>query len=149
MSYVASNLKFLRKQTGLSQDQFAVRLDLNRGNIASYEKGSAEPSIENIIKFAAFFNMDIASFIQKDLSGAVINTMPGMNGGVVNSEIPKSAAKIDWEHIIDEDQPMTNHQMRKDISFMSQSLERIAVAVESLVKLNKEVLRRQQQEELA
>lgn len=54
MNYVASNLKFLRKQTGLSQDQFAVRLDLNRGNIASYEKGSAEPSIEKIVKFAAF-----------------------------------------------------------------------------------------------
>lgn len=77
MNYVASNLKSLRKQTGLSQDQFAVRLDLNRGNIASYEKGSAEPSIEKIVKFAAFFR-SMSLLIQKDLSGAAINTMPGM-----------------------------------------------------------------------
>ena len=147
MSYVASNLKFLRKQTGLSQDQFAVRLDLNRGNIASYEKGSAEPSVENIIKFASFFNIDIASFIQKDLSGAVINTMPGMNGDVI-AEPTKSAPRIDWEPLNDED-VLTNHQLRKDISFMSQSLERVAVAVESLVKINKEILRRQHQEDMA
>lgn len=148
MNYVASNLKFLRKQTGLSQDQFAVRLDLNRGNIASYEKGSAEPSIEKIVKFAGFFNMDVSSFIQKDLSGTAINTMPGMIGTattVTVNEVPKNVVKADWDGL-DEEDVVINHQLRKDISFMSQSLERVAVAVESIVKINKEILRRQAQE---
>lgn len=141
MNYVASNLKFLRKQTGLSQDQFAVRLDLNRGNIASYEKGSAEPSIEKIVKFAAFFNIDVTSFIQKDLSGAAINTMPGMTG----TESAPRTSHIDWESF-ESDEAINGHQLRKDINYISQSLERIAVAVESLLKVNKEFLRRQAQE---
>jgi transcriptional regulator with XRE-family HTH domain len=144
MNYVASNLKFLRKQTGLSQDQFAVRLDLNRGNIASYEKGSAEPSIEKIVKFAAFFNIDVTSFIQKDLSGAAINTMPGMTGAATTESAPRTS-HIDWESF-ESDEAINGHQLRKDINYISQSLERIAVAVESLLKVNKEFLRRQAQE---
>ncbi len=147
MSYVASNLKFLRKQTGLSQDLFAARLELNRGNIASYEKGSAEPSVDKIVKFAAFFNIDVASFIQKDLSGAAINTMPGMNGGVAvpQEQLKKTVVAIDWEGI-ESEETITSKQFRKDISYMSKSLERIAVAVEALLKINKEMLRRQTHE---
>ena len=68
MNYIASNLKFLRKLTGLSQEVFAHKVDMNRGNIASYEKGSAEPSIEKLQRIADFFELDLVSFIQTDLS---------------------------------------------------------------------------------
>lgn len=68
MNYIASNLKFLRKLTGLSQEQFAKKVEMNRGNIASYEKGNAEPNIEKLQKIVAYFDVDLVTFIEMDLS---------------------------------------------------------------------------------
>ncbi|MEE4257816.1 MAG: helix-turn-helix transcriptional regulator [Bacteroidales bacterium] len=68
MHYFARNLKYLRREKGLSQEQFAGLVGLNRGNIASYEKQSAEPSIVNLTKIGKFFNIDLNDIIEKDLS---------------------------------------------------------------------------------
>ncbi len=68
MNYIASNIRFLRKLAGLSQEQFAKRVDMNRGNIASYEKGNAEPSIEKLQRIVDYFNVNLVSFIENDLS---------------------------------------------------------------------------------
>ena len=54
-NFIASNLKVLRKSTGWSQTELAECVGLNRGNIASYESGCAEPSINgggNLIRVA-------------------------------------------------------------------------------------------------
>ena len=68
MHYFAKNLKYLRREKGLSQEQMAGLVGLNRGNIASYEKQSAEPSMVNLAKIGKFFNIDLNDFIEKDLS---------------------------------------------------------------------------------
>jgi len=68
LNYIASNIRFLRKLAGLSQEQFAKRVDMNRGNIASYEKGNAEPSIEKLQRIVDYFNVNLVSFIENDLS---------------------------------------------------------------------------------
>ncbi|WP_258105322.1 helix-turn-helix transcriptional regulator [Marinoscillum sp. MHG1-6] len=62
------NLKFLRSQKKLSQEQFALEIGLNRGNIASYEKGTAEPSVNNLLKIVKFFNIDLSDIVEKDLT---------------------------------------------------------------------------------
>jgi transcriptional regulator with XRE-family HTH domain len=67
MKIFAKNLRYLRRQKLLSQDALARGIGLNRGNIASYEKGTAEPNYNNLIKFARFFQVDIADLIQEDL----------------------------------------------------------------------------------
>jgi len=68
MHYFAKNLKYLRREKGLSQEQMAGLVGLNRGNIASYEKQSAEPSILNLTKIGNFFNVELNDIIEKDLS---------------------------------------------------------------------------------
>lgn len=68
MNHISSNLKFLRKLSGLSQEQFAQKVGMNRGNIASYEKGNAEPSIEKLQRIVGFFEVDLVAFIENDLS---------------------------------------------------------------------------------
>lgn len=68
MNYIASNLRFLRKLAGLSQEQFAKRVAMNRGNIASYEKGNAEPNIAKLQRIVEYFNVDLVAFIEIDLS---------------------------------------------------------------------------------
>lgn len=64
----AKNLKFLRTQEKLSQEQFALKIDLNRGNIASYEKGTAEPNMSNLLKIVKYFNIDLSDIVEKDLT---------------------------------------------------------------------------------
>ena len=68
MHYFAKNLKYLRREKGLSQEQLAGLVGLNRGNIASYEKQSAEPSIGNLTKIGKFFNIELNDIIENDLS---------------------------------------------------------------------------------
>jgi transcriptional regulator with XRE-family HTH domain len=67
MVFFAKNLKYLRQLSKLSQEELALNIGLNRGNIASYENGSAEPKLENLIKIANFFNTDMSSLLGIDL----------------------------------------------------------------------------------
>lgn len=53
---------------GLSQEEFGKLVGLNRGNIASYEKQSAEPSIINLSRISKYFNIDLGDLIEEDLS---------------------------------------------------------------------------------
>lgn len=62
------NIRSLRKRMNFSQEELAKKVGLNRGNIASYENGSAEPKICNLLKFANIFGVSIIDLTQKDLS---------------------------------------------------------------------------------
>jgi len=62
------NIRFLRKQMKLSQEELGKRIGLNRGNIASYENGSAEPKICNLLKLSNLFGVAILDLTKRDLS---------------------------------------------------------------------------------
>lgn len=66
--FLHQNIRFLRKQLKLSQEELGGRIGLNRGNIASYENGSAEPKICNLLKLSNLFGVSIIDLTQKDLS---------------------------------------------------------------------------------
>lgn len=66
-TYLAVNLRFLRKSKKLSQEEFAQIIGLNRGNIASYENGTAEPKISNLLRIAEFFNIPLQLLALQDL----------------------------------------------------------------------------------
>lgn len=68
MNYFSKNLRHLRHLRNLSQEELARKIGMNRGNIASYEKGNAEPNINNLTKIGKFFNTDLNELIEKDLS---------------------------------------------------------------------------------
>lgn len=67
-SYLPSNLRLLRKQKQWSQGELASKVGLNRGNIASYENGTAEPKICNLLKMAQLFGVNLLALVQKDLN---------------------------------------------------------------------------------
>lgn len=73
MSRFSKNIRYLRKKRKLSQEQLAGELGLNRGNIASYEKGTAEPSMKNLSKFSGYFKVNLNDLVEKDLEA----TEPG------------------------------------------------------------------------
>ncbi len=68
MSIISSNIKYLRNKKGISQTALADAVSLKRGNIASYEKELAQPGVDNLIKLADYFKVDLNEFIKIDLS---------------------------------------------------------------------------------
>lgn len=67
-SYLAQNLRCLRKSRQYSQEEMAQLVGLNRGNSASYENGTAEPKICNLLKISNLFGVTILDLTQRDLS---------------------------------------------------------------------------------
>ena len=68
-TYLDKNIRYLRKQMNLSQEELACKIGLNRGNIASYENGSAEPKVCNLLRISRLFGVSICDLAQRDLSG--------------------------------------------------------------------------------
>jgi len=64
---LSENIRCLRKRMNLSQEELGTKIGLNRGNIASYEKGTAEPKICNLLKLAHLFGISILDLTKKDL----------------------------------------------------------------------------------
>lgn len=65
--HLAENIRNLRKRKGWSQEELGAKVGLNRGNIASYEKGTAEPKICNLLKLAHLFGVSILDLTNQDL----------------------------------------------------------------------------------
>jgi len=68
VKYLDKNLRYLRRNRNMSQEEFAQQVGLNRGNIASYEKGAAEPQLENLIRIVRFLGVDAIDFVERDLT---------------------------------------------------------------------------------
>lgn len=66
--FLDRNIRHLRRNMGWSQEELGARIGLNRGNIASYENGTAEPKIYNLLKLADLFGVSISEIAYKDLS---------------------------------------------------------------------------------
>jgi len=69
--YLPQNIRFLRKKHRMSQEELATKIGLNRGNIASYEKGIAEPKICNLLKLANVLGVSIRDLTEKNLSSII------------------------------------------------------------------------------
>lgn len=67
-NFIASNLRVLRKEAGWSQTELAERVGLNRGNIASYESGCAEPNICKLLRIGQLFDVTTRDLTRRDLS---------------------------------------------------------------------------------
>ena len=52
-------LKMLRKKKGLTQQEIADEIGINRGSYSNWEKGKREPSFENLVKLADLFDVSL------------------------------------------------------------------------------------------
>ena len=65
--FVHSNIRYLRKFKKISQESFAEKLGLNRGNIASYEL-STTPPMDVLMNISEWFNVSLDALLKEDLS---------------------------------------------------------------------------------
>lgn len=64
---LSSNIRFLRKQKGISQEELARELEIKRSNIAAYESKNVEPRLRIILKIAKFFNVAVKDLVQSKI----------------------------------------------------------------------------------
>lgn len=57
MSIFSNRLAELRKKRGLTQQQIADELSVNRVIYTNWEKGNREPNLENVVKLARILDV--------------------------------------------------------------------------------------------
>ncbi len=68
MSIANKNLKYLRKQRGWTQEEFAQRLNIKRSLVGAYEEERAEPRIDVLEIVCDIFKLTLDDVLRKDLS---------------------------------------------------------------------------------
>src|SRR5471030_1337328 len=68
MSIISTNIKFLRKKKGLTQQQFADQIGIKRSLVGAYEEERAEPKYELLKKIALFFDISVDDFINETIN---------------------------------------------------------------------------------
>ncbi len=67
MTYFSSNIKFLRKRKGRTQDEVAFILNTKRSTLSGYENRVSEPGIETVITFSDYYRIAVDTLVRVDL----------------------------------------------------------------------------------
>lgn len=62
---IGKKIQALRKDTGLSQEKFALKIDMDRTYLASVEAGNRNISIKNLKKITDGLNIPLSKFFQQ------------------------------------------------------------------------------------
>ena len=65
--FFSSNIKFLRKRAGRTQDDVAVSMGMKRSTLSGYENAVAQPNLDILIGFSKYFNVAIDTLIKVNL----------------------------------------------------------------------------------
>ncbi len=66
--YFASNIKFLRKRRGRTQDEAASALQMKRPTLSGYENGIAEPAIEALVALSDYYTISLDTLLKVDIT---------------------------------------------------------------------------------
>ena len=83
------NLKTLRKQRGLSQQELAVRLHVVRQTVSKWEKGLSVPDADTLIRIAEILEVSVETLL-----GGKMSDSEDSEGGKSSSEIAKQLTQI-------------------------------------------------------
>jgi len=66
--FFGSNIKFLRRRRGRTQDEVSHAVSMKRSTLSGYENGVAEPSIAALASLSKYFGISVDTLIKIDLS---------------------------------------------------------------------------------
>ena len=66
--FFSSNIKFMRKRYGRTQDDMATALNMKRSTLSGYENNIAQPGMEALVSFSGYLNIAIDTLIKVNLS---------------------------------------------------------------------------------
>lgn len=94
--YLANNIKFKRSQLNMSQKELAGLIGKKSSVISAYEKGTAQPNIDTLIKIASIFEIGIELLITEDIANSNTNIL-NQKSFVANSINTLSEEKLnEW-----------------------------------------------------
>jgi len=76
MSVLSENIKHLRKQKGMTQEDLANAIGIKRSLVGAYEEGRAEPPLDNLTRIANLFELAIDSLVTFDLAKSEGKNIP-------------------------------------------------------------------------
>ncbi len=82
MTKISSNIKFLRKKKGLTQQQFADEVGIKRSLVGAYEEERAEPKYDLLKNIALFFDITVDDFINETIDDKFLAKPKANQGGV-------------------------------------------------------------------
>src|SRR5690606_1787958 len=65
--FLGKNLRYLRKQQGLTQKDIADKLDIKRTMLSAYEEGRSEPKLSSLNILAAIFQVSVDNLLNRDI----------------------------------------------------------------------------------
>lgn len=65
---IVNNIKYLRKKSGLTQEQFANEIGIKRSSVGAYEEGRAEPQLQTLNKMSDVLGVTVDDLINRDLT---------------------------------------------------------------------------------
>ncbi|MEM7550516.1 MAG: LexA family transcriptional regulator [Bacteroidota bacterium] len=68
MANVNENIRYLRKNKGWTQEQFANEIGIKRSLVGAYEEGRADPRLSNLVEMSKVFDVQVDDLITKDLT---------------------------------------------------------------------------------
>jgi len=70
---LSEKLYWLRKRSGLSQEQLAERLDVSRQAISKWESGVSVPESEKLVVISSYFNVSVDYLLKDELDSPDAN----------------------------------------------------------------------------
>lgn len=149
--HLPHNIRCLRKRLNLSQEELASRVGLNRGNIASYENGTAEPKICNLLKLSALFEVSLMDLTQQDLRDDKAFDLASKNYRQISAserelieqfrqKMDKIEAVFKGLHACCQFKTSTIEEMPKDMQILLFNFEQLYEAAETLLCNHKALL---------
>ncbi len=79
MTLVSKNIKYLRKKSGFTQEQFSERIGIKRSLLGAYEEGRADPRLNNLLNIAKEFNLSVDTLISENVEDISVNQIGGLS----------------------------------------------------------------------
>lgn len=70
---LAENLKKIRNDNKLSQEQLAEKLGVSRQSVSKWESGQAYPEMDKVLQICQLFNLNIDELLNQDIKEVTIN----------------------------------------------------------------------------
>ena len=64
---IGSNIRTLRMQAGMTQEELASRLNVTRQAVSGYERGRTDPDIDQLTELAGIFQVDLDTLVRGPL----------------------------------------------------------------------------------
>lgn len=66
--FFGTNLQFLRKSGGMTQEKLAARMGVSRQTVSKWESGEASPELGKLMELCDIFSCDLDALLREDMS---------------------------------------------------------------------------------